>query len=653
MLSFATIAPVGVTPPVGAAPVGQGFNLNGPDLRFILKQIKIAEQHAATATVSNPCGTLLGSGPDQIPNIGQGVELPWGLRTVDGSCNNLIAGQEHFGTADQIFPRIAPINLRDAEMGTSYTQNVGTVVDSQPRVISNLIVDQTATNPAAVAAAGEDPEITPSGAFFIPNVAPDVGLSAPYNSWFTLFGQFFDHGLDLVNKGGVGTVFVPLQSDDPLFVPGSPTNFMVLSRATHDGDHEGNNQTSPFVDQSQTYTSHPSHQVFLRRYVNNAAGRPVSNGELITAAGVGGMATWTDVKAQAASLLGIALSDEDALRIPLLATDPYGRFIPGPNGFPQLVTAGGLVEGNPASPVSAAGAFASGHAFLDDIAHHAVPGGGKVPDGDPGTVDDLDPATYDDEMLGAHFMAGDGRVNENIGLTAVHHIFHSEHNRLVEDIKSVITTEDPIEYYHEHKKSVVNQREIGTDVPDFAEGLRRALRQDPDVILVGEMRDLETIESAIRAAETGHLVFGTLHTTGAAKTIDRVIDAFPVTQQNQVRVQLSTALIAVLSQVLLGRIDTKGMVAAYEFLVVTPAISNLIRENKTFRIDSAIQTGKKFGMQLLDDHLWTLYEKGWISVEDMIDKCRSQPSMIEKIKRAGQSIGRIELDSEDVDTKES
>ena len=443
MLSFATIAPVGVTPPVGAAPVGQGFNLNGPDLRFILKQIKIAEQHAATATVSNPCGTLLGSGPDQIPNIGQGVELPWGLRTVDGSCNNLIAGQEHFGTADQIFPRIAPINLRDAEMGTSYTQNVGTVVDSQPRVISNLIVDQTATNPAAVAAAGEDPEITPSGAFFIPNVAPDVGLSAPYNSWFTLFGQFFDHGLDLVNKGGVGTVFVPLQSDDPLFVPGSPTNFMVLSRATHDGDHEGNNQTSPFVDQSQTYTSHPSHQVFLRRYVNNAAGRPVSNGELITAAGVGGMATWTDVKAQAASLLGIALSDEDALRIPLLATDPYGRFIPGPNGFPQLVTAGGLVEGNPASPVSAAGAFASGHAFLDDIAHHAVPGGGKVPDGDPGTVDDLDPATYDDEMLGAHFMAGDGRVNENIGLTAVHHIFHSEHNRLVEDIKSVITTEDP------------------------------------------------------------------------------------------------------------------------------------------------------------------------------------------------------------------
>jgi len=216
--------------------------------------------------------------------------------------------------------------------------------------------------------------------------------------------------------------------------------------------------------------------------------------------------------------------------------------------------------------------------------------------------------------------------------------------------RHIITMEDPIEYYHYHKKSIVNQREVGSDVPDFAEALRRALRQDPDVILVGEMRDLETIESAIRAAETGHLVFGTLHTTGAAKTIDRVVDAFPVTQQNQIRVQLSTSMIAVLSQVLLTRVDIKGMVAGYEFLVVTPAIANLIRDNKSFRIDSAIQTGKKFGMQLLDDHLWELQQKGWISVEDMIDKCRYQPSIIEKLKRAGQSIGRVELDEEDVDT---
>jgi twitching motility protein PilT len=216
--------------------------------------------------------------------------------------------------------------------------------------------------------------------------------------------------------------------------------------------------------------------------------------------------------------------------------------------------------------------------------------------------------------------------------------------------RHIITVEDPIEYYQTHNKSIINQREVGNDCPSFAEALRRALRQDPDVILVGELRDLETIEAAIRAAETGHLVFGTLHTNSAGGTINRVIDAFPSSQQSQVRVQLATSLMAVLSQQLLKRIDKKGMVAAYEFLVVTPAISNLIRENKTFRIDSAIQTGKKFGMQLLDDHLWTLYEKGWISIEDMIDKCRSQPSVIEKVKRSGHSIGRTELDEEDVDT---
>jgi len=219
--------------------------------------------------------------------------------------------------------------------------------------------------------------------------------------------------------------------------------------------------------------------------------------------------------------------------------------------------------------------------------------------------------------------------------------------------RHIITVEDPIEYYQTHNKSIINQREVGIDCPSFAEALRRALRMDPDVILVGELRDLETIEAAIRAAETGHLVFGTLHTNSAGGTINRVIDAFPTNQQAQVRVQLATSLMAVLSQQLIKRIDKKGMVAAYEFLVVTPAISNLIRENKTFRIDSAIQTGKKFGMQLLDDHLWTLYEKGWISVEDMIDKCRYQPTIIDKIKRSGQSVGRTELDEEDVDTSGS
>lgn len=213
--------------------------------------------------------------------------------------------------------------------------------------------------------------------------------------------------------------------------------------------------------------------------------------------------------------------------------------------------------------------------------------------------------------------------------------------------RHIVTMEDPIEYYHKHKKSVVNQREVGNDVPSFSEALRRVLRQDPDVILVGEMRDLETIEAAIRAAETGHLVFATLHTTGAAKTIDRVVDAFPVTQQNQIRIQLSTALICVLSQVLLSRVDTQGMVAAYEFLVVTPAISNLIRENKTFRIDSSIQTGKKFGMQLLDDHLWNLYSEGKISAEEMIDKGKNPADLTDKVHRIGRTVGRTELDVEE------
>jgi len=216
--------------------------------------------------------------------------------------------------------------------------------------------------------------------------------------------------------------------------------------------------------------------------------------------------------------------------------------------------------------------------------------------------------------------------------------------------RHIVTMEDPIEYYHYHKKSIVNQREVGSDVPTFEEALRRALRQDPDCILVGEMRDLETIEAAVRAAETGHLVFGTLHTTGAAKTIDRVVDAFPVTQQNQIRVQLSTALICVLSQVLLGRVDTKGMVAGYEFLLVTPAIANLIRDGKSFRIDSAIQTGKKFGMQLLDDHLWSLYSRGMIAADEMIDKGKNPQDLTAKVHQLGHTVGRAELDEEDVKT---
>jgi twitching motility protein PilT len=199
----------------------------------------------------------------------------------------------------------------------------------------------------------------------------------------------------------------------------------------------------------------------------------------------------------------------------------------------------------------------------------------------------------------------------------------------------VVTVEDPIEYYHGHKKSVFSQREVGVDVPSFSEALRRVLRMDPDVIMVGELRDLETIAAAIMAAETGHLVFGTLHTTGAQGTINRIIDVFPVDQQEQIRVQLSVSLIAVLSQVLCVRQDQPGRIAGFEYMVVTSAISNLIRDNKTFRIDSDIQTGKKYGMQLLDDHLWSLFGQGVISAQEMLLKARRPTELLEKLRAAG------------------
>jgi twitching motility protein PilT len=195
--------------------------------------------------------------------------------------------------------------------------------------------------------------------------------------------------------------------------------------------------------------------------------------------------------------------------------------------------------------------------------------------------------------------------------------------------RHIVTVEDPIEYYHPHKKSIINQREVGVDVPSFSEALRRVLRMDPDVILVGELRDLDTIQNAIRAAETGHLVFSTIHTTSAAGTVNRIIDVFPVDQQAQIRTQLSGNLIAVLSQELCPLATGRGRIAAYEFMVVTPAIANLIRENKSYRIDSSIQTGKKLGMQLLDEHLWSLYDAGRITLEEMLDKGR-QPGMLQQ-----------------------
>ena len=325
--------------------------------------------------------------------------------------------------------------------------------------------------------------ITLDGAnLHIPNTAPDEGLSAPFNSWFTLFGQFFDHGLDLVNKGGNGTVMIPLQPDDPLYVTPTaenpnPPNFMVLTRATtspgadgHLGDDPSTpgvdeslddgrpvNTTTSFVDQNQTYTSHPSHQVFLRQYVSTADG-PVATGKLIEGAN-GGMANWAELKTQAATILGIELTDQDVAAVPLLRTDPYGNFIPGPTGYPQLIIGIGadgilntpddvVIQGNPADPVDPHNVFGAvdpevpvrslftNHAFLADIAHGATPDGLADGDTEIGGNIPVD-GEYDNELLDAHFIAGDGRANENIGLTAVHHVFHSEHNRLVDHTKEV------------------------------------------------------------------------------------------------------------------------------------------------------------------------------------------------------------------------
>ncbi|MDN3524741.1 peroxidase family protein [Halomonas sabkhae] len=528
--------------------------LNQHDLEFILKQIKIAEAHVA--------GTPL----DQL--LAQ-PHLPYGLRTVDGSLNNITPGRELWGAADQIMPRAMQphymnedddsfhdmINNNDygvvGEETGSMAQNgghTGNVVDADPRIISNLISDQTLNNPAAITAALqyaeyadlaggvagvraeyanylqaiEDGELGTPGneealaaaktaldqalldnygiemdgnSILLPNVAPDEGLSAPFNGWMTFFGQFFDHGLDLIHKGDNGTIYMPLTADDPLVthgpdgIPDSGDEVdinmpLVLTRltptmapgedgvlGTADDTPEAKNKTTPFVDQNQTYTSHPSHQVFLRQY-EMVDGKPMATGRLLDG-GNGGLATWKDVKDQAEAMLGINLDDRDIFGVPLLRTDPYGEFIRDENGFPQVVTNIGpdlipntaddvVASGTPDNPLVLAelndgrGPVRTSHAFLDDIAHNAVPilvpgaegqpailmpdtNSGTDPIGDPIPVDpDTEQPLYDNELLDRHFIVGDGRGNENIGLTAVHHVFHSEHNRQVEANKTYI-----------------------------------------------------------------------------------------------------------------------------------------------------------------------------------------------------------------------
>ena len=613
------------------------FKLNQADIEFVLKQIKIAEANAngipLTAILLDASGEVIAdpnamngavryynaialpgggftyeaadlSQPRAIPD----AQTPFGLRTVDGTNNNLVEGRETWGASGQPMPRLFDTGdyLNDGDGDTvsfgggitfsnsNYAQGTpsgspfvtnGSVVDADPRLISNLIVDMSLNNPAAIVAAltfaGSEtihgatgdlsaiqdlsaawqphidiltsPTTTPAakiaamqavnlliadyglevdetGSLVIPNIAPDEGLSAPFNSWMTFFGQFFDHGLDLISKGGAGTIYVPIQPDDPLYVPGSPTNFMVLTRSTpvagHDGVDTQQNNTTSWVDQNQTYTSHASHQVFLREYTLDG-GRPVSTGKLLDGthtdeAGVttkNGLPTWADIKAQAL-MIGIELTDRDVGSVPLLRTDAYGNFIPDANGFAQVITGLGL-DGIPntaddivvsrttngGQPVNsfAVGAVRTPNAFLDDIAHTAqqVNSRGQVLYADdddalgvgvtvvtnpnfglqpipPQTAADIAhllptvqqvalhplfnsalPVSaanpqyiapnrfYDDELLDRHFITGDGRGNENIGLTAVHHIFHSEHNRQVDDQKLTILRSGDLAFINE------------------------------------------------------------------------------------------------------------------------------------------------------------------------------------------------------------
>ena len=640
------------------------FNINVDDLNYILKQIKIAEA-TSIGYNANPLSILDSIIATYGGDATSAALLPAGLRTVDGTFNNLRVaptgvpgtpgynpGTSKVGAADTLFPRLTDPVFQTVDgpgidfngdgiidvMNHNYLDGspapgnqIKSVVDVDPRIISNLIVDMSVNNPAAIAAylgnplsleqfaadhPGKNPvapgsvlgpndlAVTNADLSTIPNQSPDIGLSPGFNSWMTFFGQFFDHGLDLVTKGANGTVYIPLTADDPLYdkgadgianrvvdaffvtdpalttilpaVSGVPTawqayyltdpadrasyppgsfspaitatpttwsvkfnddgfgadglvgtgddrpNFMALTRATVTLDANGipqtENTTTPWIDQNQTYTSNSSHQVFLREYAfsvdadNNGIkdSRAVSTGRLIdgtTASGSsnGAIGNWGEVKAQALTMLGIRLSDHDVNNVPLLLTDQYGKFIPGANGYAQLVMKADathlntwLQEGT-AAGITTVGAERTNHAFLNDIAHHAAPGfvdlnhdgfketkqvadadqdtnhngkfdfvdvGGRVGtydvgidtttdiltdvngDGEITTADffaadknadgSLNDLTYDDEMLESHFITGDGRGNENIGLTTVHSIFHSEHNRAVEVNKATI-----------------------------------------------------------------------------------------------------------------------------------------------------------------------------------------------------------------------
>ena len=453
------------------------MQLNQADVEFILRQV------------------LHGTGAPDQANVGDGIRDP------SGTGNNVVPGQEHFGSSDQQFPRLTDAVYRIAEDGTAYYDDPGIVYDSQPRTISNLIVDQSAANAAATAAGAEGAER------FIPNVTTDGGLSQPFSSWFTLFGQFFDHGLDLAAKDhSEGSVFIPLETSDPLYNKGADgiagnsddpahLNRMAITRArvtrengpdgvafTADDTRESFNLTSPFVDQNQTYGSHAGMTVFLRAY--DAQGRPT--GKLVEGSG-GGMATWSDIKANALNI-GITLTDADALDIPALVLNADGTVFLDVNGDAQRTGA------------------RIGHAFLDDIAHSANPlrtdGTMKLADDDDviNTQANAQAGRYDDELFAAHFVAGDGRVNENIGLTAVHAIFHAEHNRLVDHLKEVIL-------------------ELDATQPGFADGWMRDGDANNGLDWHGER--LFQGAKLVTEMEYQHLVFEEF-----ARTVQPAIDVF-------------------------------------------------------------------------------------------------------------------------------
>lgn len=540
------------------------------DLEFILKQIKIAEAHTAAiadgdtpAEIAAKLSAIVntaGGAPGGVIGANQSALMPFGLRTVDGSFNNFTPGGELLGSSSQLMDRLLDPVFKPAEgspaglhaagtpagPATSYAQPNGIVYDSQPRVISNLVADQTLNNPAAIAAAlavtglsggelytavnairaaytSESPQLVALLDSYgiqmdginvlVPNVSADLGDTAPFNSFFTIFGQFFDHGLDLTSKGGSGQVLIPLSQDDPLYGQG-PTNFMVLTRATNqpgadgilgtaDDIRENGNETTPWIDLNQVYTSNASHQVFLREYAQ-VAGKAVATGHMLEGS-AGGPPTWADVKAHAKSMLGIELKDADVNSVPLLATDLYGEFVRGTNGYAMATigvtfVANGLVVGRAAfmkeghadglhpseltlADLQAAGvvvpegatfalSFASaGRAFLNDIAHAAAPtsstGAALPADGDTGVgyfATDPDGngeqiagpvgnrannLAYDNELLDRHFIVGDGRGNENIALTSIHTVFHGEHNRQVDDMKATVLATGDLAFINE------------------------------------------------------------------------------------------------------------------------------------------------------------------------------------------------------------